>query len=58
MLKMRRFHDRFIFNMGISIPGKDGLYIETGPAFSLIDEPRCVHCEDLEKICTFIEASH
>ena len=24
-------HDRLIFNMGISIPGKDGVYIETGP---------------------------
>ena len=24
-------HDRLILNMGIPIPGKDGLYIETGP---------------------------
>ena len=31
MLKIRRSHDRLIFNMGISIPGKHGLYIETGP---------------------------
>ena len=31
MLKLRRSHDRLIFNMGIPIPGKDGLYIETGP---------------------------
>ena len=23
--------DRLIFNMGIPIPGKDGLFIETGP---------------------------
>ena len=30
MLKIRRSHDHLIFNMGISIPGKDGLYIETG----------------------------
>ena len=30
MLKIRRFHDRLIFNMGIPIPGKDGLDIETG----------------------------
>ena len=29
MLKIRR--DRLIFNMGIPIPGKYGLYIETGP---------------------------
>ena len=31
MLKIRRSHDRLIFTMGIPIPGKDGLYIETGP---------------------------
>ena len=31
MLKIRRSHDRLIFNMGIPISGKDGLYIETGP---------------------------
>ena len=31
MLKIRRSRDRLIFNMGIHIPGKDGLYIETGP---------------------------
>ena len=30
MLKIGRSHERLIFNMGISIPGKDGLYIETG----------------------------
>ena len=31
MLKIRRSHDRLIFNMWIPLPGKDGLYIETGP---------------------------
>ena len=31
MLKIRRSRDRLIFTMGIPIPGKDGLYIETGP---------------------------
>ena len=31
MLKTRRSHDHLIFNIGISIPGKDGLYIETVP---------------------------
>ena len=31
MLKIIRSHDRHIFNMGIPIPGKDGLYIEMGP---------------------------
>ena len=30
MLKIRRSWDRLIFNMGIPIPGKDGLYIESG----------------------------
>ena len=28
--QIRRSHDRLIFNMGIPIPGQDGLYIETG----------------------------
>ena len=31
MLKIRRSRDRRIFNMGIPISGKDGLYIETEP---------------------------
>ena len=31
MLKIRRPNGRLIFNMGIPIPGKDSLYIETGP---------------------------
>ena len=31
MLKIIWSRDRLIFNMGIPIPGKDGLYIETGP---------------------------
>ena len=31
MLKIRWSHDGLIFNMGIPIPGKDSLYIETGP---------------------------
>ena len=31
MLKIRRSHNRLIFNMGITIPVKDSLYIETGP---------------------------
>ena len=40
MLKIRRSRDRLIFNMGIPIPGKGGLYIETGPrlkAFVSVD---------------------
>ena len=30
--QLNRSHDRLIFNMGILISGKDGLYIETGPS--------------------------
>ena len=33
MLKIRQSHDRLIFDMGITIPRKDSLYIETGPWF-------------------------
>ena len=29
-VKIKRLRDRLILNMGIPIPGKDGLYIETG----------------------------
>ena len=36
MLKIRRSRDRLIFNMGIPISGKDGLYIETGPRWQVI----------------------
>ena len=36
MLKIKRSHDRRIFNMGIPLPGKEGLYIETGPKGSHI----------------------
>ena len=31
MLKIRWSRDCLIFNMGIPIPGEDGLYIETNP---------------------------
>ena len=36
MLKIRRPNGRLIFNMGIPIPGKDGLYIETGPGSQVL----------------------
>ena len=35
MLKIRRSRDRFIYNMRIPIPGKDGLYIEAPPRRSV-----------------------
>ena len=38
MLKIRRSRNHLIFNMGIPIPGKEGLHIETGPWF-LRDAP-------------------
>ena len=36
MLKIRWSHDHLIFNMGIPKPGKDSLYIETGPGISIV----------------------
>ena len=30
ILKIKRTRDRLIFNMGIPIPGKDGLYVVDG----------------------------
>ena len=38
MLKIRRSHERVIFNMGIPIPGKDCLYIESGPSAADADK--------------------
>ena len=36
MQKIRRSRDRVLFNTELPIPGKDGLYIETGPCLSYI----------------------
>ena len=36
MLKIGQSRDCIIFNMGIPIPGKAGLYIETGPWMFLL----------------------
>ena len=44
MLKIRRSHDRLIFNMGITIHGKDGLYIETGTGCFEIWQAYWQHC--------------
>ena len=58
MLKIRRSRDRLIFNMGIPIPGKDGLYIETGPwtfwHHMTCGDDTCLHyCKDFaEEIYT------
>ena len=43
MLKIRRPNGRLIFNMGIPIPGKDGLYIETGPRLHSVDQSLLTH---------------
>ena len=40
MLKIRRSCNHLIFNMGIPIPGKDGLYIETGPSALIVSIPQ------------------
>ena len=37
ILKISRPHDRLILNKGIPIPGKDGLYIESGPRYERVD---------------------
>ena len=39
MLKIRRSRDRLIFNMGIPIPGKDGLILRRGP--DVDPQPSC-----------------
>ena len=33
ILKIRRSHNHLIFNMGMPLPGKNGLYIEMGPRY-------------------------
>ena len=40
MFKIRWSENRVIFNMGIPIPGKDGLDIETGPSFCDLNCPQ------------------
>ena len=56
MLKIRRSHDRLIFNMAIPIPGKDSLYIEMGLwLISSISHESCtwfVYC------CDFTDFTH
>ena len=59
MFKIRRSHDRLIFNMGITIPGKDGLYIETGSTWPLLiycyDNIwlKCNHGIDIQQLLSF-----
>ena len=38
MIKIRRSRDRLIFNVGITIPGKDGLYTDRGPRLLRLQE--------------------
>ena len=47
MSKIRRSSDRLIFIMRIPIPGKEGLYIETGPRFlgQFLDSTSMVFCQ-------------
>ena len=44
MFKIRRSRDRLIFNMEIPIPGKDSLYIETGPRSSSLQKCGLMYC--------------
>ena len=44
MFKIRRSADRLIFNMGIPLPGKDGLYIEIRPSFPVSIPSSCLRC--------------
>ena len=48
MLKIRRSRDRLIFNIGILIPGKHGLYIKTGPRVLTELRPE-------QKGCSFVD---
>ena len=48
MLNIGRSHDRLIFNMGIPIHGKDGLYIETGPFLLSIPDNDDAHRVETE----------
>ena len=50
MLKIRRSRDRLIFNMGIPIPGKDGLYIETGPRLFIFQDHFTVDCPSTREV--------
>ena len=44
MLKIRMSRDHPIFNMEIPIPGKDIVYIETGPwSFLLVHSKSCAY---------------
>ena len=69
MLKIGRSHDRLIFNMGIPIPRKDGLYIKMGPflksVFSWccwwpsqeICQDICNYQDDLKSVTLFQEST-
>ena len=50
MLKIRHSRDRLIFNMGISILGKDDLYIETGPCLCCVSEAAMADPEGVELV--------
>ena len=56
MLKIKWSGDCLIFNMEIHIPGKDGLYIETGPRFQSSDwgiiDISCGHATSAEVSAT------
>ena len=56
MLKIRRSRDRLIFNIGIPILGKEGLYIETGPRRWLGAEHATRHYQKSLRMTNFVVA--
>ena len=46
MLKIRRSHDRLIFNMGIPIPGKKVFILKRGPGDCFVHYTKSVGCMD------------
>ena len=60
MLKIKRSRDRRFFNMRIPIPGKDGLYIETGHcsfSWGIGEGERCIN-RQIEKRKLIIDGNH
>ena len=56
MLKIRRSHDCLIFNMEIPIPGKESLYIETGPGYdlSMLESKETQMCQSWNIVAAWI----
>ena len=55
--KIRGSHDSLIINMGIPIPGKDSLYIETGPRI-VLEESLTRYMVSIASIVNFLSKSY